>query len=281
LRSLREKTDYPRTEIVVVDNDSSEKETHEYLREITAKKIARIIKEPGPFNFSRLVNRGAAAAKGEILTLLNNDIEAEESGWLREMVSHALRPEVGAVGARLWYPNGLLQHGGVILGIGGVARHANDMIPRGHPGYFDRAFLQQNYSCVTAACMVLRKKVFVDLGGFDEVNLAISFNDVEFCLRLRERGWQIVWTPYANLTHDESASRGHKRTLAEQAQFFREATYLQQKWGPQLLNDPFYNPNFSLNWPGYDLAFPPRMGDRPAIDFWGGEICAPPASRAA
>jgi GT2 family glycosyltransferase len=165
---------------------------------------------------------------------------------------------VGAVGARLWYPNGLLQHGGVILGLGGVARHANDMIPRGHPGYFNRAFLQQNYSCVTAACMVLRKKVFVELGGFDEVNLAVNFNDVEFCLRLRERGLQIVWTPYANLIHRESASRGHDRTPSEQALFLREANYIQQEWGAQLLCDPFYSPNFSLNWPGYDLAFPPR-----------------------
>jgi GT2 family glycosyltransferase len=258
IRSLREKTDYSALEIIVVDNDSVEKETHEYLRELKAEKIARVVTERGPFNFSRLINRGAAAAKGRLLALLNNDIEADEPGWLGEMVSHAVRPEVGAVGARLWFPNGRMQHGGVIVGLGGVAGQAYHILPRGHPGYFNRAFLQQNYSCVTAACMVLRKKVFVDLGGLDEVNLAVNFNDVDFCLRLRERGLQIVWTPYANLIHDESASRGHMRTPAEQALFFREAHYMQQKWGAQLLCDPFYSPNLSLNWPGFDFAYPPR-----------------------
>ncbi len=259
IRSLREKTDYPRLEIIVVDNDSAEKETHEYLRELEADKIARVVTERGPFNFSRLINRGAAAATGSVLALLNNDIEAEESGWLREMVSHAVRPEVGAVGPRLWFPNGRMQHGGVIVGLGGVAGQAYHILPRGHPGYFNRAFLQQNYSCVTAACMVLRTKVFADLGGFDEINLAVNFNDVDFCLRLRERRLQVVWTPYANLIHDESASRGHMRTPPEQALFFREAHYMQQKWGVQLLCDPFYSPNLSLNWPGFDFAYPPRQ----------------------
>lgn len=270
IRSVREKTDYPRFEIIVVDNDSVEKATHEYLDELKGDKIARVVNERGPFNFSRLINRGATAAKGTVLALLNNDVEADEPGWLREMASHAVRPEVGAVGARLWYPTGRMQHGGVIVGLGGVAGQVYHMIPRGHPGYFNRALLQQNYSCVTAACMVLRKKVFVDLGGFDEVNLAVNFNDVEFCLRLGERGLQIVWTPYANLIHHESASRGHHRTTAEQSLFFREANYVQQEWGPQLLCDPFYSPNFSLNWPGFDFAFPPR---------W--KACAPAAALAA
>ena len=258
IQSLHAKTDYPRLEIIVIDNDSVEKATHDYLRELETEKIARVVCERGPFNFSRLINCGAAAAKGTVLGLLNNDIEADEPGWLREMVSHAVRLEVGAVGARLWFPNGRMQHGGVVVGLGGVAGQVYHMSPRGDPGYFNRAFLQQNYSCVTAACMVLRKEVFVDLGGFDEVNLAVNFNDVAFCLRLRESGLQIVWTPYANLIHHESASRGHQRTPAEQSLFFREANYIQQKWGALLLCDPFYSPNFSLNWPGFDFAFPPR-----------------------
>jgi glycosyltransferase involved in cell wall biosynthesis len=258
VRSLREQTDYARTEIIIIDNDSMEESTHEYLRELVAGKIAHVVTEHGPFNFSGLINRGANAAKGEVLALLNNDIEAEEPGWLREMVSHAVRPEVGAVGSRLWYPNGGLQHGGVVLGLGGVAGQVYHMIPRGHPGYFNRAFLQQNYSAVTAACMLVRKEVFVDVGGFDEINLAVSFNDVDFCLRLRERNWQIVWTPYANLIHHESASRGHQRTPAEQSQFFNEAGYMQKRWGAELRCDPFYSPNFSLSWPGFDFAYPPR-----------------------
>jgi O-antigen biosynthesis protein len=258
VRGVRERTDYGRIEIVIVDNGSTEKATHEYFREIESKQIARVIPADGPFNFSRVINRGAAAANGEVLAFLNNDLEINEQGWLREMVSHAIRPEVGAVGARLWYPDGTLQHGGTILGLGGVAGHAYHRIPRGHPGYFNRGFLQGNYSAVTAACMVLRKEVFVDLGGFDESNLGIDFNDVDFCLRLRKRGLQIVWTPYANLIHHESVSRGHHLSVEALSQFLVEATYMQQKWTAELLCDPFYSPNFSLNWPGFDFAFPPR-----------------------
>ena len=132
-------------------------------------------------------------------------------------------------------------------------------VPRGHAGYFNRAWLQQNCSAVTGACMALRREVFEEAGGFDEVNLAISFNDIDFCLRLRAAGLQNVWTPYASLVHHESASRGHQRTPEEQAQFVREAAYMQRKWGVELLHDPFYNPNLSLNLPGFELAVPPRL----------------------
>jgi GT2 family glycosyltransferase len=261
IRGLEQEKDYPRREIIIIDNDSAEAATRAYLRELKTSGIARILSVRGPFNFSRLTNRGAEMARGELLAPLNNDIEADELGWLREMVSHAIRPEVGAVGARLWYPNGGLQHGGVVLGFGGVAGQVYRAMPRGLPGYFNRAFLQENYSCVTAACMVLRKKVFVDVGGFDEVNLAISFNDVDFCLKILDLGLQIVWTPYANLIHHESASRGYQRTRKDQLLFNREADYMQRRWGPRLLCDPFYSPNLSLHLPGFELAFPPRRTD--------------------
>ncbi|HEX7516258.1 MAG TPA: glycosyltransferase [Chthoniobacterales bacterium] len=257
--SIREQTDYPAIEFVVVDNGSIEPATLKFLRMLELDRAARIIHDGDSFNFSRLVNRGAAAAEGEVLALVNNDIEANEGGWLREMVSYAVRPGVGAVGARLWYPNGTLQHGGVVVGLGGVAGHAFTGVPRGHAGYFNRAWLQQNCSAVTGACMVLRREVFEKAGGFDEVNLAISFNDIDFCLRLRTAGLQNVWTPYANLIHHESASRGHQRAPEEQAQFVREAAYMQRKWGVELLHDPFYNPNLSLNLPGFELAVPPRL----------------------
>jgi GT2 family glycosyltransferase len=190
---------------------------------------------------------------------LNNDIDASEPGWLREMVSYAARAGVGAVGARLWYPSGTLQHGGVVLGLGGVAGHGFTGVPRGHAGYFNRTYLQQNCSAVTGACLLVRKGVFNQAGGFDEKDLAISFNDIDFCLRLRAAGLENVWTPYANLVHHESASRGHQRTPEEQAQFVREATYMQRKWGTELLHDPFYNPNLSLNLPGFELAVPSRL----------------------
>ncbi|MEY2532074.1 MAG: hypothetical protein QOI96_2159, partial [Verrucomicrobiota bacterium] len=258
VRSLRERTDYPRTEIIIVDNNSVEEETHRYLSELAASKTARVVEEHGPFNYSRLINRGVLEAKGEIVALLNNDVEAEDQSWLREMVSHAVRPEVGAVGARLWYPDGRMQHGGVTLGFGGVAGDPLSHLPRGHPGYWDRAILARNCSAVTAACMVMRKAVFMEVGGFNQVDLAVNFNDVEFCLHLLARGLQIVWTPYANLTHRESASRGYKRSAADQTQFSRETAYMQRRWGSELLCDPFYSPNLSLQFPGFQPAFPPR-----------------------
>ncbi len=150
LTSLRERTDYPSLELIIVDNGSTEAKAREFLATIGQQSHTQVLRDDGSFNFSRLINRGAAAARGDVLLLLNNDIEASEPGWLREMVSHAIQPQAGAVGARLWYPDGTLQHGGVILGLGGVAGHAFPHIPRGHPGYFNRAWLQQNCSAVTA-----------------------------------------------------------------------------------------------------------------------------------
>jgi GT2 family glycosyltransferase len=258
VQSLRAPTAYENLEIVIVDNGSSEAETFALFDRLTSTGAVRVIEDAGEFNFSRLNNAAARAARGEVLAFLNNDIQAEDSGWLAEMVSHAVRPEVGAVGARLWFPNDTLQHAGVVLGLGGVAGHVHARNPRGHPGYYNRTLLQGNYSAVTGACMVVRREVFERLGGFNERELAVNFNDIDFCLRLQRRGLQIVWTPYANLLHHESASRGHHRTPEEQARFAREAAYMQGKWGAELLSDPFYNPNFSLELPGYVLAFPPR-----------------------
>jgi GT2 family glycosyltransferase/glycosyltransferase involved in cell wall biosynthesis len=261
VESIRTRTDYQPFEIIVVDNGSVEPDTLRFLDKIKGDEAVRIIDDRGPFNYSRLNNRAAREAHGEILLFLNNDTEVEEPGWLTEMLSHAARAEVGAVGARLWYPDGTLQHGGVILGLGGVAGHAFPHIPRGHPGYFNRAVLQQNCSAVTGACMAVRKRVFEELGGFDERNLGVTFNDIDFCLRLTQRGYRTVWTPYANLIHHESASRGHQRTLEEQVEFERAVDYMHATWGAQLLRDPFYNPNLSLNPPGFEIAFPPRIGD--------------------
>jgi len=258
VESIRARTDYRPFEIIIVDNGSVEEEAFAFFGRVERENIARVLVETGPFNYSRLNNRAAAQALGDVLVFLNNDTEVDDPGWLTEMISHAARSQVGAVGARLWYPDGTLQHGGVILGLGGVAGHAFPHIPRGHPGYFNRAFLQQNCSAVTGACMVLRKAIFEELGGFDEGNLGVAFNDIDFCLRLTERGYQIVWTPYANLIHHESASRGRQRTPEEQAQFLREAGYMQKVWGARLMRDPSYNPNLSLDLPGFEIAFPPR-----------------------
>jgi glycosyltransferase involved in cell wall biosynthesis len=257
VESIRARTDYSPFEILIVDNDSVEPAALSFFRAIEQPNV-RVISESGPFNYSRLNNRAAKQARGDILVFLNNDTEIDDAGWLTEMVSHATRAEVGAVGARLWYPDGTLQHGGVVLGLGGVAGHAFPHIPRGHPGYFNRAMLQQNCSAVTGACMAVRKAVFEELEGFDEVNLGVTFNDIDFCLRLTQRGYWVVWTPYANLIHHESASRGHQRTREEQEEFERAVDYMQTTWGAELMHDPFYNPNLSLNPPGFEIAFPPR-----------------------
>jgi GT2 family glycosyltransferase len=232
---IETKTDYRNVEVIVVDNGSREPETLEYL----AKTRHRVVRDDGPFNFSRLNNRAAAEARGEYLLLLNNDTEPLSPGWLRAMVEHGQRPEVGIVGAKLLYPSGRVQHGGVVLGIGGVAGHSHKHFSKDAPGYFQALTLLRNFSAVTAACMLVRRSVFDEVGGLDEENLAIAFNDVDFCLRVRERGYLVVWTPYAQLTHYESESRGFDLDS-------REIDYMISRWGEELFRDPYYNPNLTL-----------------------------------
>ena len=196
-------------------------------------------------------NEGAKRAQGEVLLFANREIEATEPGWLSEIVSHVVRPEAGAVGARLWSRQGTLEDGGLILGLGGVGAPAFRGLPRNHPGYFNRAWLQQNYSAVSTACLAVRQEIFQEVEGFDSENLPHHFYDVDFCLRLCERNLQIVWTPYANLTLGDSP-------MKEQPASAREVSYMQQRWGHLLGCDPFYNPNLSLDLPGFTVAIPPR-----------------------
>ncbi len=259
VESLSQWTDYPRRELIIVDNASTEPETIAWLHSIGERGIAQVVRDEGAFNFSRLSNLGAAQAKGEFLLFLNNDIEVTGENWLREMMGHALQPDIGAVGARLVFPDGKIQHAGVLLGLGGwAAEHPYYKFPREHPGYYNRAWLHHDCSAVTAACLLMRRKLFREIGGFEEEHLAISFNDVDLCLRLRARGWRIAWTPYAELVHHESATRVRERTEKDKVRFSREANYTRNKWGAELLNDPFYSPNFSLSLPGFELAYPPR-----------------------
>lgn len=257
VESITEKTDYPNYEILVVDNGSDDRETLGYLRMLEQNGTARVIRDDRPFNYPALNNGAVRHAKGEIVGLLNNDVEVISASWLSEMVSHARRPEIGAVGARLWYPNDTLQHGGVIL-VCGVAGHAHKYLPRGEYGYFGRAVLIQNYSAVTAACLVMRKEVFLEVGGLDE-NLAVAFNDVDFCLRIQQAGYRNLWTPYAELYHHESLTRGHENSPEKIARFNREVAYMQQRWGKLLLNDPAYNPNLTWEREDFSLAWPPRV----------------------
>jgi GT2 family glycosyltransferase len=212
-----------------------------------------------PFNFSALNNSAVLNARGVFLGLVNNDIEVIAPRWLDEMVGLAQQPGVGAVGARLLYPNGTVQHGGVICGILGIAGHAHRDLPQGEHGYFGRARLIQSVSAVTAACLVIRKSIYEEVGGLDEANLKVAFNDVDFCLRISEAGYRNVWTPYAELTHHESATRGVENSPEKQQRFQGEVKYMGRRWGRHLLNDPAYNPNLTLEYEDFSLAWPPRV----------------------
>ncbi len=257
--SILKKTTYPNYEILIVDNGSDESATIEGLKKLQSDPRIRVVRDDRPFNFSALNNAAIKLARGEVVGLLNNDLEVISPEWLSEMVSHALRPEVGAVGAKLLYPNKTLQHGGVVLGIGGVAGHAHKHWPRDQHGYFNRASLIQSFSAVTAACLVMRKSVYEEVGGLNEADLQVAFNDVDFCLRVCEDGYRNIWTPYAELYHHESVSRGIEDTPEKQARFTKEVQYMKQRWGNQLLNDPAYSPNLTLNYEDFSLAWPPRV----------------------
>ncbi|MGI8555333.1 MAG: glycosyltransferase family 2 protein [Pyrinomonadaceae bacterium] len=244
--SIREKSVYQNYEIIVIDNNSREPETLQYFEELSEASNLRVIKYPHQFNFAAINNFAAEYANGELLLFLNNDTEVISTDWLESMIEHAVRPEVGAVGARLLYSDKTLQHAGVIIGIGGVAGHSHKYFPDNHPGYFSRAKAIQNVSAVTAACMMVRAEVFKSLGGFNEQKLAVAFNDVDFCLRIRRANLLIIYTPYAELFHHESISRGSDQTPEKALRFQREVEYMLDYWGETLRSDPYYSPHLSL-----------------------------------
>ncbi|MBS0630714.1 MAG: glycosyltransferase [Verrucomicrobia bacterium] len=264
LGSIIAKTDYPNYEIVVVNNRSDDPSIGSYFTELRATGV-RVLDYNEPFNFSALNNFAAREARGALLAFLNNDLEVISPGWLTEMVSQAVRPEIGAVGAMLYYPNDTVQHAGVILGLtgpakrDGVAGHAFKCAPRGAEGQRNRLRLVQDYSAVTAACLVIRREIFHAVGGFNEPDLAVAFNDIDFCLRVRAAGYRNLWTPFAELYHHESASRGAEDTPEKAARFHREVAYMRRRWGPLLDRDPAYNPNLTGELEDFSLAFPPRV----------------------
>ena len=256
LDSLK-KTTYRAMEIIVVDNGSDEQATLDLLAERVAEKQIRVLRDDSPFNYSAINNRAVAQAKGEFVLLLNNDIEVVTPEWLDEMLGAALEDGVGCVGARLWYPNGMLQHGGVIL-VCGVAGHSHKYLPRGQHGYMGRAVLAQDLMGVTAACLLVRKSIYDEVGGLDE-GFAVAFNDVDFCLRVHKAGYRNHWTPYAELIHHESLTRGHEDTPEKQARFKKEIDKMQARW-PILEkhDDPCYSPNLTAMSEDFSFAWPPR-----------------------
>ena len=269
VESLLAKTTYPNFELLIVDNDSDDPATLAYLSEVARASrpspsgtgvppVVRVVKSPGEFNFSALNNFAVTQTDAPLVGLLNNDLEVIAPDWLTEMVSHALRPEIGCVGAKLYYPDDKIQHAGVILGIGGVAAHAWQTHPRGAAGQTHRNLLQQNLSAVTAACLVIRREVYQQVGGLNADQLKVAFNDVDFCLKVRAAGFRNLWTPYAELYHHESASRGREDTLEKRDRFRSEVEYMRATWGEILDNDPSYNPNLTLTINDFTLALPPR-----------------------
>lgn len=263
LDSLLERTSYENFSVLVVDNGSTQPETFKLFERLRARGVA-VRRDESEFNFSALNNRAVDCVSSEFVCLMNNDIEIVTPDWLEEMVGMAARPGVGAVGARLWYPDGRLQHGGAIVGIGGVAGHSHKYLPRGKGGYFNRAVLHQAMTAVTAACLVVRRRAYQQVGGLDET-LKVAFNDIDFCLKLRAAGYRNVWTPYAEMIHHESASRGHETSPEKQARFNSEIDRMKARWGEALLTDPAYSPNLTLEHEDFSLAWPPRV-QVPATD---------------
>jgi O-antigen biosynthesis protein len=257
--SLLSNTDYPAFEILVVDNDSQTPEAREFLAGLSAMGMEqiRVLSVPGTFNFSRMNNLAAAQARGEFILMLNNDTAALHPDWLSHMIRHALRQDVGIVGAQLLYPDGKLQHAGVIMGLRGPAEHPCLGLDSTEPGYLFRAQVTQNFSAVTAACLLVSKSVYEEVGGLDEATFGVSYNDIDFCLRVGQTGRSVVWTPLARLLHEGSASQKadvENKSQAHKVQRFakeQEAMYL--RWPEVIANDPAYNPNLSLDTSGYEL----------------------------
>ena len=248
IKSIFEKTTYENFEIIIVENNSTQNATFEYYKELEEKySNVKIAYWKDKFNYSAINNFGFTEAEGDYVLLLNNDIEVITPSWIEEMLMFAQRKDVGAVGAMLYYPDDTIQHAGVIIGIGGVAGHAHKCFPRGAYGYMSRGAIAQNYSAVTFACVMMSSDVFEEMHGIDE-KFEVAFNDVDMCMRLRKAGYLNVFTPYAELYHHESKSRGQEDTPAKVKRFNSEVDRFQRRWDKELaMGDPFYNPHLTLH----------------------------------
>lgn len=255
--SLLAHTTYAAFEIIIVDNGSVEPATLDYFDSLHDLRV-RILRDPRPFNFSALNNAAVRIAKGEFICLMNNDIEVITPDWLEEMVSFASRPDTGCVGALLWYPDDTLQHGGVLLGFHGVAGHRHKFLARDEASYANLAALHQSLGAVTAAVLVVRKSIYQAAGGLDE-SLAVAFNDVDFCLKVAALGYRNVYTPFAEMYHHESASRGAEDSPQKKAREKSEIEIIKTRYGDSLGMDPSYSPNLALNTEDLSFAFPPRV----------------------
>ena len=258
LDGLLTRTDYPDIEVLVVDNGSKDIEALELLQRIRHDPRVRVLSRPGPFNWSALNNDGAAAATGDILVLLNNDIEVIEPGWLAALVGHAMRPDVGVAGARLLFPDGLLQHGGMLLGPQTEAVHAMTYAADGQAGYLGQVTLPRDLSAVTGACLAIRRAVFDQVGGLETKSMRVTWSDVDLCLKVGRAGYRVLWLPDVVLTHREMATRGRDVTWELQGRHEYERAALRRRWPAETDRDPFLNPNLEATVLSLVLAQPPR-----------------------
>lgn len=253
LNSILKRSTYQNYEIIIVENNSEEMETFKYYEELLKLDNIKIITWNKPFNYSAINNFAVKHATGEYLLFLNNDTEVINSDWMESLLEHVQRKGIGACGAKLYYPDDLIQHGGVVLGIGGVAGHSHKYFSKESGGHMGRLRVIQNLSAVTGACLMMRKEVFEEIGGFDE-RFFHAFNDVDLCMKIRKKGYLIVWTPYVEQYHHESKSRGNEDTPEKQERFRKEIELFKQKWGHVLeRGDPYYNPNLSLDREDFSL----------------------------
>lgn len=254
LDSIFEKSTYKNFEVIVIENNSKSSEIFDYYREIQDRwHNVKVITWNGPFNYSAINNFGVQSSKGEHILLLNNDTEVISTDWLQEMLMYSQRDDVGAVGAKLYYPDNTIQHAGLGIGLLSLAGHLHRNFERSSPGYMGRLIYAQDLSGVTAACMMIRRTVWNEIGGLDE-SLAVTFNDVDMCMRIRAAGYLIVWTPFAELYHYESKSRGEDDNPEKEARFHGEVARFQERWKAELAaGDPYYNPNFSLDCEDFSI----------------------------
>ncbi len=270
ISSLFSITEYPNYEVILVDNGSDEKPSLELLDQLATDPRVRVLRVEAPFNFSALNNLAAREAKGEVLALLNNDIEIVESSWMYRLTALALRPDVGVVGPRLLYPDRRVQHGGIIVGHGGVAGHGHLGIKESEPGYGGWAVLDRTISAVTGACLFIRKELYEQVKGLDE-ELAVSFNDVDLCLKVDALGLRNIYAVSVTCLHHESASRGVNDTQPKRLAFEAEVMLFKSRWREKIACDPFYNPNLTLDREAFTPADQPRAAlpwrsPKPAAD---------------
>ncbi len=260
IESIRKKTEYENYEIIIVENNSTTEEIFQYYKELSQDPRIRLLRWKKEFNYSAINNYGVSHARGEYLLFLNNDVKIITPGWIKEMLGVCQRPEVGAVGVKLIYPDNTIQHAGCVIGIGGIAGHMFVDMPANRTGYLHKASILQDMSAVTAACMMMKRTAFEEAGGFTE-KLSVAFNDVDLCLKVRKNKKLIVYDPYVELYHMESKTRGAEDSTEKVRRFQEEIEYMRCEWIDILKNgDPYYNKNLSLTKWNYSLRPLQGMG---------------------